>query len=1063
MFDIRGKKRHRYPDHIITDEREEQRLKRSSSEPNTHKNITQKRTPPSNEHKANSLKRYTRRTKVLPPLQTTRIGRTPITSLLKSSSNKSLLEKQILRYNVLNQKKGNYLSGIPVARYESSDNSNGTSTGTNTSTASTTETDNSNEYKYANALMVNYNLAQLVFAEQKIDVERLGLFNDIENLRDILKVENGEMEVVGGGMQSHEDSLLYLTEDTTHDFHGTRNSSYPEDNPGGEAFVKDTEKWLTPIKGATWYDDPFIFYNYYGPAFEEKIKIEFFTNSMNPPHKNYDHILKTKFYCNVDKLNINNAKISDSLKEFIKNGDVFDNDNNEIFAKKFTEDITVMYNYYILDACMSVNSDPFFIKKTTQLDSMCCLWDPAGAHEFPIGNKEERVFIDDKNEFGLNFEESTFIDTIVFDSKYKDDNNNNKSLYDDAYDELLNKNCLEGKYKITFKLRLWENSGKYKVCICVLQGGEDKFISKPTKSFALADLAVGMSYCDYLKESKSPMDKLNITRELQEFIDNIFQLQGDDTQQNKKNEKCDDIKILLARLKSSGDHGSARTAKIVNDHCGRAKKSTMYLSGDQLCFVYAIMHNTPTLFRYYAGLSTKNTECRKNDDCDDCVNMNFSGIKDEHTHFLGIKDGHAHFLGFYNPITTAEIAQKKNEILEKTKNKTLVMLNTLKTKAGIDTQISSDTEILTLTEIELIIQEKIAEITNKEKKENINTIDPLKKQIVSSLFYHYNQNDKYIEIQNLISMFKIVLEPGPTLKFIENKIKTFSTNDFLSELKDLVEIKELRRGSRGKSNLQNNQYDNLSEIIKNKTEGISLQEFIESQQIEQPRKEQSSTELDPTDDDYDNQLKIMSENENAMEKYNKKKVIYDNNIIKLEAYKKLNKPIPQYLQNIKDKVPKIPKIQEIKRNNGKPRGFTNKLKYIGSTIKKRIAKLFRRQNNLQEAQPAESAEPVELDNMHESITNRILQANAEIIQKDIYAQIGEIISNVNIEEGDDKVFLKDHIKKAIDIPQAVVIEGGSRKRRKYKSVLRKTKKRIFKTRSKKPKKKSSKYNTYKKR
>ena len=277
-------------------------------------------------------------------------------------------------------------------------------------------------------------------------------------------------------------------------------------------------------------------------------------------------------------------------------------------------------------------------------------------------------------------------------------------------------------------------------------------------------------------------------------------------------------------------------------------------------------------------------------------------------------------------------------------------------------------------------------------------------------------------------------------------------------MKDLVEIKELRRGLRGKSN---NQYDNLSEIIQNK-EDISLQKFIESQQIEQPRREQSSTELDPNDDDYDNQLKIMSENENAMEKYNKKKVIYDNNIIKLEAYKKLSKPIPQYLQNIKDKVPKIPKIQEIKRNNGKPRGFTNKLKYIGSTIKKRIAKLFRRQNNLQEAQPAESAEPVELDNMHESITNRILQAKAEIIQKDIYAQIGEIISNVNINE-DDKVFLKDHIKKAIDIPQAVVIKGGSRKRRKYKSVLRKTKKRRFKTRSKKPKKKSSKYNTYKKR
>ena len=476
----------------------------------------------------------------------------------------------------------------------------------------------------------------------------IDLFSPVSNSRTTKSSQSG------GACEKPILSLQYQLSDTWHDFGGTRNSIYPCSFSAYD-FLQESRTFLNYIKLPVAQDALSSYYTNYG-NFEERIKIDYISGML----QNCDYVLpNTSFYFNYE-LNTDNKLILSALNNYIEQQKIYKNSN----FTEFYDNVISKYKYYLLDACMSIHKEPVFTKNgVIELSSLCNLWDPAGTTYLPKPSttNTNNDFIDNNSEYNLQIvPENIKIngkEYIVLDSKTID---KNLSIYDTVYDPLLNKFCLES-YNIEIKLRLYSyESGKYKVCIVLYQNKTPFHITfLKDGGFDLSELAVGMAYINDPKPVK-PGDK-NVTyncdkvtkkldSNLKEMIDVLYEKMEKNTTVDKR---ANDLKVLMARLKSTGDHGSAETVKFINQNCGKA---VMYLSGDQLCFIYSMMIGNPTLFRYFA--SKKADSCDKDDKCgtDDCVKNRI------------------HYVGFYDMALSDEqkqqmVLNQKTKIIEFVKNK----------------------------------------------------------------------------------------------------------------------------------------------------------------------------------------------------------------------------------------------------------------------------------------------------------------------------------------------------------------------------------------------------------
>jgi hypothetical protein len=457
----------------------------------------------------------------------------------------------------------------------------------------------------------------------------------------------------GGACEKPILSLQYQLSDTWHDFGGTRNSIYPCSFSAYD-FLQESRSFLNYIKLPVAQDALSSYYTNYG-NFEERIKIDYISGML----QNCDYVLpNTSFYFNYE-LKTDNRPILSALNNYIEQQKIYKNSN----FTEFYDNVISKYKYYLLDACMSIHKEPVFTKNgVIELNSLCNLWDPAGSTYLPKPSttNTNNDFIDNNSEYNLHLvPENIKIngkEYIVLDSKTID---KELSIYDTVYDPLLNKFCLES-YNIEIKLRLYSyESSKYKVCIVLYQNKTPFHIAfLKDGGFDLSELAVGMAYINDPKPVK-PGDK-NVTyncdkvtkkldSNLKEMIDVLYEKMEKRTTVDKR---ANDLKVLMARLKSTGDHGSAETVKFINQNCGKA---VMYLSGDQLCFIYSMMIGNPTLFRYFA--SKKADSCDKDDKCsdNDCVKNRI------------------HYVGFYDMALSDEqkqqmVLNQKTKIIEFVKN-----------------------------------------------------------------------------------------------------------------------------------------------------------------------------------------------------------------------------------------------------------------------------------------------------------------------------------------------------------------------------------------------------------
>ena len=311
------------------------------------------------------------------------------------------------------------------------------------------------------------------------------------------------------------------------------------------------------------------------------------------------------------------------------------------------------YTNWILDACVSG-------RVSSQLGnrrySLCNIWDPAKSAvteliEDKLCNKDASLY-DGQSYLGeaCSLRPVSIPSTVVVDvDDYPNktdygiydwvNDQTGESYYDMVYDPLLNNDNL-AKYEIYIKLRIFKGTQtnpkipNTRVAICVYKGSELRNISVIKSGFSVKELSFELFFIERSYKSKSLL-KFNLlfrNDKLKKLMESIVVL----TKESKPDISNEEIYMLLCtlvlRFKSSGDHGTSNTVNLINT---RFKLNCMFLSGDNLAYVYAIASNinytmtdannatittigkTPTGARYYAAKATTGADENDDDNEDD--------------------------------------------------------------------------------------------------------------------------------------------------------------------------------------------------------------------------------------------------------------------------------------------------------------------------------------------------------------------------------------------------------------------------------------------------------------
>jgi hypothetical protein len=425
--------------------------------------------------------------------------------------------------------------------------------------------------------------------------------------------------------------LNYGIPDSLHDFGKSRNGIFPQlskTKNRAHDFLQISEQFLNQnysIHGKiSTYDK---LYNYY---------------SNNPA--NFEDIVKDDFLLgnicgDVDNIYYYFSEDIPSTWPYNKK-DFFETTNPPNQMNPFFEKLSSDgYEYCILDACMSIQTESKWQDKITMIKSLCNLWDPVGAGKIQYSELADG---NPKYNLSLVYENNVIVNGIthyIYDSK-----NNGESMYDYVYENLFNLHCIPG---ITFKLRIASetdfrtnilNSALLYPLLSITTSGKNPiYIPIPFGGFSVKVLSMGLYYIetgdDFIIPPKQADEYMNLKRIIDEVLTIINRLEP--------KTRTYYMYILLTRFKSTGDHGSAMTTEFFNE---KLKLNTLYLSGDRLAYIYSIAKNIPTVARYYAASSSSAMEVdeESEESCD-------------RVHFLGV------LLPQKDPIITA--TNKLNEIL----------------------------------------------------------------------------------------------------------------------------------------------------------------------------------------------------------------------------------------------------------------------------------------------------------------------------------------------------------------------------------------------------------------
>jgi hypothetical protein len=448
------------------------------------------------------------------------------------------------------------------------------------------------------------------------------------NQRSLLYKPESVADIKGGLNDDDVNNIIWCLEygvpDSLHDFGKSRNGIFPALNvskniPMSTLFLNKAEdflkkSYLDHFKDSVKKDRLYIYYSEYPGNFEPIVKndlllgkicgdmenIFYYFNSELPSTKGWSEIKDDLYGKNTPS----------SLDSFFEQKD--------------------NYKYFILDACMSIQKEWEKIgQKPYRLNSLCNLWDPAGAGTF----KFKKVLTDDieltDNQNGLELiEEYSYNNYKIYDSRKnnsagsKGAQKNDDSLYDYTYYDLLNKNCLND-IDITFKIRIGIENNNCKIFLLIFSSNQEpEMILIENGGFSVKILSFGLVFIENdFNDYKSIPEKMK--KDYNNLKEVILTVKNRMLEKNiDNNEMKNKLFTLITRFKSSGDHGSALSTKFMNEEL---KLETLYLSGDQLAYVYSILIGNPTIFRFYNGSGSNDNDDEDEDKCK----------VEERIHFIG--------------------------------------------------------------------------------------------------------------------------------------------------------------------------------------------------------------------------------------------------------------------------------------------------------------------------------------------------------------------------------------------------------------------------------------------
>jgi hypothetical protein len=346
--------------------------------------------------------------------------------------------------------------------------------------------------------------------------------------------------------------------------------------------------------------------------FEEDVKIDYFLGELVG---NLDDI---SYYFTGGKDSVSSTWV-EKRKKFFETTDV--NEIDKLFEDVSTHNI----EYWVLDACMYsyVTKGMLPIKFRT----LANMWDPATSANPTLEELGENIISNNKdatNSFFVEVDERPADNTIPKGIKIYDwRNNNGESYYDLIYDELINRDLMTTFYGIKIKIRTAVEQvvekkstvNKCSVAVCLYVDDVFKNVIFIHGGFGVNELAMGMHYIETgaITYTKGPKT-YQLRTELKTLLDtlNRYFINTGKKRKDSSNEffKNEYYKLLL-RFKSSGDHGQARTVKILNT---LLNKATVFISGDALAYVYSIAEEIPTICKYYAGKGDAEDEDENEDE-----------------------------------------------------------------------------------------------------------------------------------------------------------------------------------------------------------------------------------------------------------------------------------------------------------------------------------------------------------------------------------------------------------------------------------------------------------------
>lgn len=445
--------------------------------------------------------------------------------------------------------------------------------------------------------------------------------------------------------------LEYGIPDTLHDFGKGRNGIFPKsDKPlstaeAAKAFLKKAEQFLLQSY-ETEFKQKMGFSDTTGILSKDKLYYHYHKNPSNFEDSTKDDFLLGNLCEDIDNvLYYFNAELPDS-KDWMQIKKDFYEKNTPLGLDALFEK-TENYRFYILDACMGIQKD--WDKRGTDpklLRTMANLWDPVGAESF-----EKSKFTDGQNGLYL-VEEYRYKNHIIYDARSVNNTNVSgtlqnieTSLYDFAYYDLMNKNALE-KYDIYIKIRIGIEQEKCKV-VLLMYDKKEPVTEDPVifimeyGGFSVKVLSLGLYFIETGNDYPNKEKEYALLKSVIVYFQNTLEKKG-----VSKEEIRNKLYILLARFKSSGDHGTALSTKFMNTVL---KVPTLYLSGDRLAFIYSILQEIPTVFNYYNSKKTGDSE-----DCEIEEKLRFIGTffpdYDEVKNcYTKLKDAKTFFISLLSP------------------------------------------------------------------------------------------------------------------------------------------------------------------------------------------------------------------------------------------------------------------------------------------------------------------------------------------------------------------------------------------------------------------------------